>query len=912
MKRFILLLLLALLCLPAFGATTIYVGSPTTSPVGNDGNSGADAAHPKTLNGSLASLGPDVTLILLDGTYVGPGGGRIAPSISGTAGHPWIMRALNTWKAVITGSSQEGFQPSSGVSYYRLEGIVSSNNASQGFSQDLGHDITYFKCWAVTNHNSGWNIGHGNSNVVVDSCLGTWNGFVGAGGDQYHGVYFGHQGNTVRNSVFAHNSGYGIQLYDGYVADFVNSNRIYNNFTYSNNRSGLNTTYGCTVYGAYGNNMALNPGENYVYGNTFIDGAKFRGGTIDLTNNIILPVSFNQSHPVVYATPNAPVIHADYNMSIRTLDSAGAHDVVNTNPGLVSTNNGLPWIKSTSPARGTAASAICGTVDWFDNAQSSVAAIGAVQYSLTLENDVRNLDTLVPTGYWDLINPPSYYAGAPNSVPPGNDANDGLTAATPKTLATSLSALGPGITVWMLDGNYVGAGGGRISISKSGNIGSPAYIRAVNKWGAIVDHSTQEGMQISGTQSNLVFDGIKFQYCQADGLCLNTGCSNIVIQNIWSISNLQNGINMTDPGQMGNTIDSCMLEKNGNFTTHSYHGAYVSGQNHIVRNNVARNNAGYGIQFYTGYAGNLQHNCQFYNNLTFGQGTFHYGFAMWNANGNDGSSAGTNYAYNNTFADGMTCEYGWAGLTNNVTIPSGLSFYPIDYALGTGREPTGVWEDYNWSTVAFYSVGAFLHKGANDTVTDTSVLFRNPANGLYWIPGLGQTAAGALGSPTPLATPDFYSQPVGAQTHVGFMSFRYNLAGDVRDLVSTNFPDYWQTYVDPNAPVISGITVTVAQTTAGVIWTTDEPSTSLLEWGLTVAYGSSSSDANPVVVHHRAATGLAAGTTYHFRVRSTDNFGNTSTSSDGTFTTTPSPVSPPSVQFKGQVILQGEGGAIFK
>jgi len=71
-----------------------------------------------------------------------------------------------------------------------------------------------------------------------------------------------------------------------------------------------------------------------------------------------------------------------------------------------------------------------------------------------------------------------------------------------------------------------------------------------------------------------------------------------------------------------------------------------------------------------------------------------------------------------------------------------------------------------------------------------------------------------------------------------------------------------------------------------VTWTTDEPSDSRLEYGLTAGYGSTAYDATPVTAHSLTVTGLSPSTEYHFRAGSTDPCGNgPAWSSDGTVTT---------------------------
>ena len=72
-----------------------------------------------------------------------------------------------------------------------------------------------------------------------------------------------------------------------------------------------------------------------------------------------------------------------------------------------------------------------------------------------------------------------------------------------------------------------------------------------------------------------------------------------------------------------------------------------------------------------------------------------------------------------------------------------------------------------------------------------------------------------------------------------------------------------------------------------ITWTTNEASTSQVDYGLTISYGSSSPlDATLVTSHSVALSGLTAGTLYHYRVRSKDAVGNEQLSADATFTTT--------------------------
>ncbi|HUC20212.1 MAG TPA: fibronectin type III domain-containing protein, partial [Candidatus Polarisedimenticolaceae bacterium] len=100
-----------------------------------------------------------------------------------------------------------------------------------------------------------------------------------------------------------------------------------------------------------------------------------------------------------------------------------------------------------------------------------------------------------------------------------------------------------------------------------------------------------------------------------------------------------------------------------------------------------------------------------------------------------------------------------------------------------------------------------------------------------------------------------------------------------------------QSTVDTTPPVITNVTAANPnQNGATVNWTTNEPSSSQVDYGTTAAYGSSTAlNASLDTSHSQVVAGLSDNTTYHYRVRSTDAAGNTAISSDLTFTTPPQP-----------------------
>jgi hypothetical protein len=91
-----------------------------------------------------------------------------------------------------------------------------------------------------------------------------------------------------------------------------------------------------------------------------------------------------------------------------------------------------------------------------------------------------------------------------------------------------------------------------------------------------------------------------------------------------------------------------------------------------------------------------------------------------------------------------------------------------------------------------------------------------------------------------------------------------------------------------NGPNILGVGVTPGLTASSVrvSWSTDMPADGQVEFGPTPAYGMATpTDTRASLSHDMQVTGLAAGLTYHFRVRSRDANGALAASPDATFTT---------------------------
>ncbi len=99
---------------------------------------------------------------------------------------------------------------------------------------------------------------------------------------------------------------------------------------------------------------------------------------------------------------------------------------------------------------------------------------------------------------------------------------------------------------------------------------------------------------------------------------------------------------------------------------------------------------------------------------------------------------------------------------------------------------------------------------------------------------------------------------------------------------------------------------------ATIKWTTNDPADSQIDYGTTAAYGQATM-VNPLLVtsHAMSLSGLIAGTTYHYRVRSQDAAGNAATSVDFTFrTVSAADATPPAIAAVGATNVTAFGATI--
>src|SRR3989344_898344 len=115
---------------------------------------------------------------------------------------------------------------------------------------------------------------------------------------------------------------------------------------------------------------------------------------------------------------------------------------------------------------------------------------------------------------------------------------------------------------------------------------------------------------------------------------------------------------------------------------------------------------------------------------------------------------------------------------------------------------------------------------------------------------------------------------------------------------TTKTTPFTLTVSDATPPTITFSSSSVTETSATIIWTTNEPATNQIEYGFTSAYGNLSPLTTSFATNHSITiSSLSASTTYNYRIHAFDSVGNETIGINRSFTTLPSVITdttPPS------------------
>ena len=292
----------------------------------------------------------------------------------------------------------------------------------------------------------------------------------------------------------------------------------------------------------------------------------------------------------------------------------------------------------------------------------------------------------------------------------------------------------------------------------------------------------------------------------------------------------------------------------------------------IIRHNVFQNINGTGVITYAAAVNINLSNWDIYVNLFYWDAAY---AASSQGYMSDGIIAmlgevmsGSFRVFNNTVANIPCHLFGHGpGGSVNMYVFNNLIYNCSDQGrpAGANNPPPSFTGTLYWDYQSYYSLGSGA--SANDSSAHAVVSSANPFvnSGAYNFQLAVATAAG-----TNLTAPynvDMLGSSRGADGVWDRGAYEFGPP-------STNPPVI-------SAPSASGI----SDRSANLVWTTDKPATSAVQYGPTTSYGTTLSNSTLVSSHSVAISNLTANTTYHYLVKSADAAGHLATSSDLTFTT---------------------------
>jgi len=138
---------------------------------------------------------------------------------------------------------------------------------------------------------------------------------------------------------------------------------------------------------------------------------------------------------------------------------------------------------------------------------------------------------------------------------------------------------------------------------------------------------------------------------------------------------------------------------------------------------------------------------------------------------------------------------------------------------------------------------------------------------------------------TGLDTKTIYYFQIGSANELGIGPDSYSDSIDNNPSTSSLFETESDEDTTPPQMIMSPVVTQITNSTAAIEWTTDEPATNIVSYGLTNSYGLTESDSTLNLKHLIVLNNLSPDTRYHFMVRSDDSSNNFTTSGDLEFVT---------------------------
>jgi parallel beta-helix repeat protein len=331
-----------------------------------------------------------------------------------------------------------------------------------------------------------------------------------------------------------------------------------------------------------------------------------------------------------------------------------------------------------------------------------------------------------------------------------------------------------------------------------------------------------------------------------------------------------------------------------------------SSNNSITGNNISDTNNG--IYLYSSHDNIISDNILFSNN--------YYGFYIKYSKGNNITESNVSYSGRGIYFSDSD--------ENRVTSNLILSNGNVGVAL-VGSSNNSV----TYNNLSYNGVGIGIDNMANQNIiTNNTILSNNygislddsDENRIYHndiLINTNQAGDGSYGS-------NYWDNgyPAGGNFWSDYIGYDLNCSpmqdipppdgiGDTPYIVDVDCQDNypfmnpfgnWTPPPDLSPPVISSVAITgITESSATIIWETDEPSDSRVAWSIHPDLSDNSTEYDPVYItsHSITLTGLSANQTYYFEVTSEDQNNNTATDNNGSlyyrFTTLPPDTTPPGI-----------------
>lgn len=314
----------------------------------------------------------------------------------------------------------------------------------------------------------------------------------------------------------------------------------------------------------------------------------------------------------------------------------------------------------------------------------------------------------------------------------GKAENNGSIEKPFGSVEQALARVGGGHTIIVKHGIYRGP----IFIAKefAGTAEHPTVIKSEEKWKAVIIGAPYHVISNADNCDWVVIDGFEVLGARYDGIKMN-GDHNTV-RNCWAHNNSHMGVAMHD--QKHCVIENNLIEFNGQHIQF-HHGVYADGEDFIIRNNIVRHNAGFGLQLYPSMK-----NARVENNLISGHKE-KPGIILSCPEG-----GGKNVIVNNTITGNRGGIAIWQGngetVMNNILVSDRDDRDTLAFTEGSKE----INSDYN------LCVPASPNQGPHGFTADP--MFVDPKLGVFWLrPG---SPAIGKGSSDHAPAADFWGRPI--------------------------------------------------------------------------------------------------------------------------------------------------------